>query len=266
MFKAYDFTFAGQSASMFGLSVCDIGSSKHSDNPFGNIAEIAEERIAQRISPLHFGVNYHSKPLTFHLIFAADKYVDRFDMQAVAKWLTGHQQYQWLTIDQPDLAHVQFRCLVTSLTPISVAWHPIAFDAEITCDCPYAYSYPFEKTFTVNGSNVPIKFYNDSTCRELLRPHLQIELSSGCTELIIKNQSNGGRETKLTGLPGGALSISLDNETCVMQETSAVPELDDLYKYFNFKFFELVSGDNDLLVTGNATITVSGRYLYNVGA
>lgn len=40
----------------------------------------------------------------------------------------------------------------------------------------------------------------------------------------------------------------------------------DLYDYFNFQFFELASGDNELVLEGNGSVKISGRYLYNVGA
>lgn len=262
MYLAYDFTFAGISASTYGLSVCDIDNKKHGANPFGNIANIIEERIAGRVKPLHFGVNYHEKPLSFSLIFASEKYMDRYDMQRVAMWLTGHQQYQWLTIHQPDMMHMQFRCLVQKLTPIHVNWFPIAFEAEIVCDCAYAYSHPFNEALVVGTTT----FFNESSCHESLRPSLKIDVSSGCTSFSIVNNSNGGKKFAFNDLPGGALTILVDNENCIIEETKQ--GLDDIYGYFDFEsgFLELVPGDNELVVEGDVTITMVGRFMYNVGA
>lgn len=122
MFKSYEFTYAGMPASMFSMYVADMSSNKHSANSFANQANIVEKRLANRITPIHYGVRYNDNPLSFTLIFGADHKLDRYEMQAVAKWLTGYQDYQWLSIDQPDMDHIQFRCLVQELTPIHLSW------------------------------------------------------------------------------------------------------------------------------------------------
>lgn len=262
MYTAYDFSFAGIPASMFGLSVCDIGNKKHGANAFGNEANIVEERVAGRIKPLHFGVRYHDKPLTFNLIFAANEYMDRYTMQKVAMWLTGYQQYQWLVIDQPDMRHIHFRCLIKKLTPIHIGWFPIAFEAEVVCDCPYAYSGEFHQEFSTGYA----LFRNESSCRELLRPSLKIEVAAGCTEFSIVNRSNGNKKFSFSNLPGGALTILVDNEKCIIEETKH--NLSGIYDYFDFDngFFCLVHGDNELEISGDVVVTINGRFLYNVGA
>ena len=262
MYNAYDFTFAGVPASTYGLALCDIDNKKHNANAFGNVANIVDERVYGRIKPLHFGVNYHEKPLTFHLIFASERYLDRYDMQKVAMWLTGHQQYQWLTIHQPDMAHIQFRCLIQKLTPIHVGWLPVAFEAEIVCDCPYGYSFPFKETLSPGTTT----FFNDSTCHETLRPSIKIDVAAGCTSLSITNKSNGNKVFSFTDLPGGALTILVDNENCIIEETKQ--GLDGIYDYFDFQngFLELVPGDNELVVSGDVSIEITGRFMYNVGA
>lgn len=153
MFKSYEFTYAGMPASMFGMYIADMSSNKHSANSFGNKANLVETRLANRVAPIHYGVRYNDSPLSFTLIFGADHKLDRYEMQAVSKWLTGYQEYQWLSIDQPDMEHIQFRCLVQELTPIHLSWVPMAFEAKIICDCPYGYSYPFAKTYQISGGN-----------------------------------------------------------------------------------------------------------------
>ena len=66
----------------------------------------------------------------------------------------------------------------------------MAFEAKIICDCPYGYSYPFEKVYQVNGS-VSEVFYNDSSCAERLKPEMVINLAPGCTNFSIKNETTG---------------------------------------------------------------------------
>ena len=262
MYQSYEFVYAGLSSAMFDMVVCDVGSKTHSDNAFGNHANIVETRIANRITPIHYGVRYNDEPLSFTLIFASERRLDRYQMQEIAKWLTGYQEYQWLSIAQPDLEHIQFRCLVKSLTPVSVGWYAVAFEAEIVWDGPYGYSYPFERSFTINGSK-SVVFHNDSTARVGLRPMVKVALSAGCKKFSIKNNTTGDDALVLSELPGSALSITIDNENLVITEDAHGL---DLYDHFNFCFLELESGDNELVFNGSGTVTISGRYLYNVGA
>ena len=69
MFNCYEFTFDGESSAMYGLMVYDIGGRGQSDVTFGNKASIVETRTNNRIQPIYFGTNYHSKPLEFKLVF-----------------------------------------------------------------------------------------------------------------------------------------------------------------------------------------------------
>lgn len=261
MFKSYEFTYAGMPASMFGMYVADMSSNKHNANSFGNKANIVEKRLANRVSPIHYGVRYNDTPLSFTLIFGADHKLDRYEMQVISKWLTGYQEYQWLSIDQPDMEHIQFRCLIQELTPIHLSWAPMAFEAKVICDCPYGYSYPFEKSYQINGETT-VRFYNDSSCAERLRPEMLVNLAAGCTSFMVKNTTTN-QEMKFENLPGGALEIWVDNENKIVSEKVSGY---DLYKYFNFVFLELEPGDNELVFTGIGSVTLSGRYFYNVGA
>lgn len=259
MFESYEFTFAGESSYMYDLMLYDIDGKGQSDVSFGNAASIVETRTNTRVKPIHFGVNYNKTPLQFKLVFGSHKPLDRYDFANISMWLTGHQTYQWLSIDQPDMDHLQFRCLITKLTPISVGWVPYAFEATVTCDCPYAYGYPFEKQYAINGST-SILFRNDSAVREYIKPTLTFVPSSGTGSLSIINKDDSNREFLLDGIPGSA-TVTIDNENGIIsEETYSV----NLYDGFNLNFFRLVHGDNNLEVNGDGVLTISGRLLYNI--
>lgn len=264
MFKTYEFIFAGMPSSMYGLMVCDFAGKNHSDNAFGNKAKIVETRIPGRVRPLHHGVDYNSDPLTFKLIFGADHELDRWDLQEVSYWLTGHQQYQWLQIEQPDLAHIEYRCLITDLTPISIGWLPYAFEATVTCDCPYAYGFEFEKTMSFSDGD-ELYVFNESTAHECCYPKLKITPHGDCvsiTNMNDKNYNGNANEFSLTGIPSGS-TVFIDNENGIIRDETFGT---NLYDGFNDTFFRLVPGDNNLKMTGSGTMTISGRFYYNVGA
>lgn len=261
-FNSYEFTWGGESSYQYGLMIYDFGGTKQSNVSFGNQASIVETRINNRIQPLHFGVNYHSKPLEFDLIFGSEEPLDRYELSNISMWLTGNQQYQWLSIDQPDLDNVQFRCIITKLTPLAHGWLPVAFEAAVVCDCPYAYGHSFEKQYSINGET-SILFRNDSSVREYIKPHLSFRPLSGSSELRIINKDDGDREFLLSGIPTATTSIDIDNLNGIIQES---PTQKNLYGGFNMNFFRLVQGDNNLVISGTGTLTISGRFLYNVAA
>lgn len=245
---------------MYGLRIYDFGGVGQSNVAFGNRAEIAEARPNGRVQPIHFGVNYNTKPLEFKLVFGAERALDRYELENIGFWLTGYQEYQWLSIDQADLERVQFRCLITSLTPLAHGWLPVAFEATVRCDCPYGYGFPFEKTYRIKG-DTRILFRNESSTREYLKPVLNFRPASGVTTLKITNKSDGGRVFCLDDLPGDGLDIEVDNANGIIREKSFGY---NLYDGFNLSFFRLIHGDNVLEVVGDGTLGISGRFLYNV--
>lgn len=240
--------------------IYDIDNHRQNAVSFGNQAKVVEAKTVNRIRPIHYGVNYHEDPLEFTLVFGSQNALDRFEMEKISFWLTGHQQYQWLSIDQPDLDHVRFRCLCTELTPIFNSWLPVAFEAKFRCDCPYAYGLVFQKTYTINGTT-DILFRNESSVREYLKPALTIVPAQATTTISIVNHDDGDREFKFTDIPAASSTIYVDNENGIITEMGGV----NLYSKFNMNFFRIVPGDNHLTVTGNGQLIISGRFLHNVG-
>lgn len=262
MFNSYEFTFNGESSLSYGLMLYDFGDRTQEEVGFGNKGSIVETRTNNRIQPLHFGVNYHKTPLQFKLIFGTDRALDRYELEDISLWLTGHQDYKWLTIDQPDLEMVQFKCLITELTPIMHGWLPVAFEALVVCDCPYAYGAEFSYSYTIKGTT-DILFRNESSVREYIKPHLTFSSASGNTKLSIINHNDNDREFCLEGLPAGNTRVDIDNSNGIIREEISGY---NLYKGFNLNFFRLVHGDNNLSVSGDGTLTITGRFLHNVAA
>lgn len=237
----------------------DIDGKKQDNVSFGNKAEISELRLPRRVQPIHYGVNYHKDPLQFKLVFGAEQYLDRYDLEAIALWLTGYQDYQWLSIAQQDLDNVQFRCLIRELTPISIAWLPIAFEATVLCDCPYAYSYPKAEQYTISGTT-ELLIRNEGSVREYVYPTIRYVPDSGVHSLSIVNDSDDHRLFQFTGLPD-SVGVLVDNQNGIIQGvgTSA-----SLYPCFNLNFFRFVPGDNHLVISGDGTLTFDWRTLHNV--
>lgn len=173
-------------------------------------------------------------------------------------WLTGYQTYQWLSIDQPDLDGVCYRCLITSLKPVSIGWLPYALEAKIQCDCPYAYSFPIHKEYSISGDK-QVVFPNESSVNAYLKPTLHITTTARDFQII--NRSDNNRSFSFSNLPTGEKSIVVDNERGILTDTHSEY---NLYEFFNMNFFRLVQGDNVLDITGSGILSVDCRFLYNV--
>lgn len=135
----------------------------------------------------------------------------------------------------------------------------MAFEATIRCDCPYAYGFPFEKSYQIKDVT-RLLFRNESSMREYLKPVISFKPNPGITELKIVNKNDNNRIFSLSGLSSN-MDIVIDNNNGIIQETNYGY---NLYDGFNLNFFRLVHGDNILEVTGDGVLTISGRFLYNV--
>lgn len=127
-------------------------------------------------------------PLEFRLIFgvnenraAAGRDIDREKMAIVSSWLMGHQSYRWLTVDQPDMINMRYRCVITDLEMIEIGFSKWAYSCTVRCDSPYAYLYPQKFTFTVDGIST-VQICSRSTANDVYYPHVEITLDD-CANL-----------------------------------------------------------------------------------
>lgn len=259
IFDAYEFIFNGESSCSYGLMLYTIDGKGQSDVAFGNKASIIEARTVGRITPLHFGVNYNSSPLQFKLVFGRDTPIDRFEFERISLWLTGHQDYKWLQIVQPDLLHISYRCIITDLTPVSVGWLPYAFEASVTCDCPYAYGRKEIWRTDVDGET-NFNIANLGSVREPIMPIISYSAAEGTDEISIVNNSDGGR-TMSIGIPAGEHKINIDCKNGIIREAEGSY---NFYRDFNMTFLRLLQGTNRLTICGDGSVAFKFRTLHNV--
>ena len=113
--------FDGIPCEEMGLVMYDFTSNRQSATTFSSDLEIAEDRIGGRYRSLFYGGAVNA-PLTFTMVLCAsedraerNEPLDRWDLQKIAAWLTGHREYKWLSIVQEDMEEIRYRCLISSL-------------------------------------------------------------------------------------------------------------------------------------------------------
>lgn len=167
-FYGSSFSFDGVSCEEYGLMLYDFGSTTHGNSEYAKV-DIKEDRMPGRTRSLFYGTSYED-PLEFKLVFGAmedvvnnDEPIDRPEMEVVAGWLTGHNEYKWLMIDELGLDSIRYRCIITDLKTIEVDMYKWAFECTVHCDSPYGYTLPEQFTYQVNGSTDVVLHSRSST-------------------------------------------------------------------------------------------------------
>jgi len=265
-FYSYSFTFDDIPSEEYSLMIYDFGSSKDEGGSFTSAGTVVEDRIARRYKSLYYGSKL-DEPLEFNLTFGAntrkvrqDKPLDRWDFEVISSWLTGKDGYRWLTIEQPDLETIRYRCKITDLKYLTVGWRPWVFTCKVICDSPFAYATPETFSYEVNGT-LTVPFYNRSTYNGFYKPHMEISRING-DSFSITNLTDNNRVFAFSGLPSSSdLVIDIDNENEIITNTADL----NLYKNFNFRFFRFLRGDNTLEMSGNFFVNFTCEFPVNVG-
>lgn len=259
------FSFNGIPCTEYGLMIYDFGTRSDSSGSLSVDTEIVEDRIARRYTPLHYGT-ITNEPLEFTMTFGADinaidkgVHLDRWDMDAIANWLTAHDKYKWLEITQPDMELFRYKCFITDLKYTEVGKLPWGFSCKVICDSPFAYQYPETYRYTVNGTT-EIDILNKSSYRGYYKPKLDITLSKGGT-FSITNVTDNNRLMQFTGLPTYTTTIYIDTEN----EIITCDSLANPYQYFNFNFLRLCRGTNHLVLSGVGAIDIVCEFPINIG-
>ena len=270
-FEGCGFAFDGIPSSEFGLSIYDFGSNTQGDSPIVSTGEILSEHLERKAHSYLYGVS-QSAPLEFRLVFGvnersvnAHKPLDRWDMESISAWLTGHDdgKWKWLEIEQPDLETVRYRCLISELSPISEGMETWAFSCRVTCDSPFGYTYPERFVYRLTGEPRTVELYNRSSYHGFYYPKLELLLGGG-SGISIRNENDNGREFAISGLSEFVpLTLTVDNENQVIKTDKPLPR--SPYSYFNMNYFRLRRGDNALTLNGQGIVRIICEFPVNVG-
>lgn len=262
-FYGSSFSFDGISCEEYGLMLYDFGSTKQGDSKYASI-EVHEDRVPSRARSLFYGTSY-SKPLEFTLVFGANEDsesygepIDRQDMEIIGSWLTGHSEYKWLAIDQPDMEGIRYRCIINDLETIELSMCKWAFKCTVHCDSPFAYTIPEQFTYTVDGS-ADIVLHSRASSNMPYYPTVTISGLLG-EDVEIVNHDFNGSTFRLLLADTNITDVVANGETGILSGS-----IGNLYSYFNFCFPALVRGVNHLSIKGSGTYTFTCEFPVNVG-
>lgn len=275
-FYGCEFIFDGLPSTTYGLTIYDFGGISE-DGSYSQ-PDIIEDRTVLRSTPLHYGVVRNS-PLVFNLTFGVsneridtNNWLDRWEMDAIAQWLTGHDDYKYLDIIQPDMDAMRYKCIITDLRYITYGKYPWGFECTVTCDSPYGYLRP--DIYNANIDNSGFISIRGRAATKYYYPKVQIEIPSGAfsgisssseSSITISNIYDESSVFKLSGLGHYTDTIIIDNENEII--TSARGE--NMYAKFNGNFLRLNRGENKLFVEcencKKCTVTITCEFPVNIG-
>ena len=267
-FWGCSFVFDGIPCEEYDLMLYDSFSGKSQDEgKFSNTVKIIEDKVSTRWKPHFYGAIQEDK-LELSLIFGVNqnrldlgKPLDRDELNAIALWLVGHNEYKWLEILQEDIEHVRYRCIITELEIIEYGTVPWALKATLECDSPYGYMHPRVFEYVVNGYK-DVRLLNESGHPGYYKPRIEVDLH-GTGTFSITNVSDNNHKLELKDVPGVVNTITIDNDYCIITD---VENGINLYPYFNFNFFRLVRGVNQLHFEGDCTVRIICEFPVNTGS
>ena len=265
-FWGCSFTYDGKSCESFDLMLADTDGGAQGEGRFASAVTIIEETSPQRWKPFFYGTKFDNKlQITLSCTLTnsrldAGEFLSRQELDNIATWLTGQDGYKWLTIDQDDMADIRYKCIITELSILESGNEPYGVVVVATCDGPYAYrSAPSIVTEEISNTT-EITVYNTSSHNGFFKPVVEFEPVNG-GNLMIKNNSDNGREFLLEDIPGSVSSVRIDSERCLIECDQDI----DLYGNSNLKFLRLKRGENELEVSGSGTLTIVCDYPINPG-
>lgn len=267
MFYGESFIYDGITSEEFGLMLYEFDGNGQNDVDMTSVGEVVEDWVPSRYNSIDYGVQ-QNKALSFDMVFGlnplevnAGKSLDRWDMQKIASWLTGLDTPRWLSIEQPDLEDIRYKCRFTALKPLSINGEIYAFSAKVTCDSGFAYTLPREYSVTGSGE---ITIHSESSMNGLYYPSLEIVLHGG-GDLTIINSTNG-TGMAFENLPNTTMTITVDGLNGVIKSTEKL----NIYAYLDsFDFFALSRGDNAISVaaaSAETVVKIMCEFPVNVGA
>lgn len=264
-FYGNSFTFNDIPCDDFDLMLYAVDQAEPGAGTFASIPEIQEEERPTRWRPFFFGTKY-TKKLEFELVFGVNQtrldqhqYLDRYELDAVASWLTGHNEYKRLAIVQEDMSDIHYRCFISNLEVIEYGLIPWALKATVICDSPYAYLPPKTFVYQVNGEKT-VSLLNESSYNGYYYPIVEFNKAEG-SSLSIRNQTDDGRIFHIEKIPSGVHTVIADCDLEIIDCDTG----ENLYDGFNFNFLRLKRGHNTLTITGNGTVKIRCEFPVNAG-
>lgn len=262
--------FDGIACEEMGLVLYDFDNAKQSETKFSSNLSILEDRIEGRYRSLFYG-GAVNEALTFTMVLCANEDranrnepFDRWDLQRISSWLTGHASYKWLSIVQPDMEQVRYRCIITDLEAVEVANNKWGFTCKVNCDSPFAYMTPRIVEYVVDGE-LQTELFSESTYNGFYYPKINIIGRGGGNISIAISNSIESYVFEIKDLPASIGDLFIDGENGIVIASSGMNPYQYIQYTTGFHFPRLMRGTNQLTLSGSGSYSFECEWPVNVG-
>lgn len=253
IFYAYDFIYDDVSSKQFDLKIITFDDGSPLSGAGSADIEVISQRVLRKSRPYYLG-RIEKAPLEFSLTFGRAQTISAMDRDLISNWLFGRSEYKKLYILQDDMNGAYFNCFLAEPKPVYIGGINYAFECTVTCDSPYAYSYPkiTSGSYGASGSGVEVdtfRIYNYSSEDNYLYPDISFKMKSSGSYITLINQNDDNREFTfgISGSPlAGEEEISVDNDLQIIESSTGLRRV----SHFNKNWFRLVPKMNVVTLEG----------------
>jgi len=249
-----DFCFNGTDASYFNLITTAIDSPADSNESVWSELEITTN-ISSRGDIIETGVKHDPAPVfEMDLINEKGQTISDEQFEAIAIWLQPDSHAHWLEIQEFDLDVKCYLCYVTSISRRIIAGELKSIGVTWQSKSRWAMSELIKSEFDVTSNTQDISVYNNSSS-PFIYPLIHIAPTDA--NISFQNLSNGEPLVRLSSLDKLKLSngqhVVLDNENQMIYLDS-IDKNQLMSPHFNWTWFRLRRGENNIQITGRCKI------------
>lgn len=251
-----------------GLLLASFDMNGEEEDSIGMDYEVIEEYVGHNPVPVYLGGRYNEKLKPQITIIknncwnSGDITFSENECRHILRQLTGYNGYRKMVLDVEDPDEfIYFNVIVQSISYKKIGGKVSGIVISLECDSPFGWSREYENTYEVSAGQT-ITFYSTSDdLYNYLLPEITIIPKSSIGQLTIKNKSDNNWTTTLSNLSAGEI-ITMDSKREILLSSKANRVI---MNDFNMHFFRLVSGKNEIEISGNVTFTIKCSFPRKVG-
>lgn len=222
---------------------------------------LASDRTILKNIQNEYGTTYDNLTISYGLVKKnGNKFTDD-EQENIEKWLTSPKMSIDLEIYDDENNVIEIYCgLFTNMKWQSVgdAWIGLMF--EFTCNSAYGKKY-FKKSFNITSNQTLLINNPSDELEEYVYPTITLLQSSDTVQNISLNNVSDNNKAMSVQVKKNMKTI-IDCQHCIIKDQVGLITYEDLgwNDVGNIYWLRLLPGDNQIQVTGNASITIEFEY------
>ena len=265
-FHAFDFIYDDVPSQRFDLKIINFEDGGLFQGVGSSNVEIYTQRVLRKAKPYYLGRS-QQPVLEFPLTFGTDSEISALDRDLISRWLFGRDGYKKLYILQDDLNGAYFNCFLTNPTPLYIGNMNFAFQCNVVCDSPFAYSFLNITSGSYTGTtSATIEIYNNSSEEEYLYPEISFKLNTLGSSFSLTNTTDSNRVFGFGLSSGSPLipseEIYVNNDLQIITSSTGLRRV----SHFNKNWLRLLPKLNTLTLSASLSwLTIYYRNKIKIG-